>query len=60
MSEISAEVLEKVKETAKDNRLSCTAARKIGAGLGVPLHQIGDACDELGIKIHSCELGCFK
>jgi hypothetical protein len=54
------ELLEKVKAAAKDNRISCTVARKMGEELGVPLHRVGEACDELGIKIHACELGCFK
>lgn len=54
------ELLQKVKEAAKDNRMSCTVARKVGEELGVPLRQVGDACDELGIKIYACELGCFK
>jgi hypothetical protein len=60
MSKPTQEVLDKVKEAAKDNRISCTVARKIGADLGVPLAMIGSACDELKIKIFGCELGCFK
>lgn len=54
------ELLQKVREAATDNRISCTVARKVGAELEVPLRQVGDACDELGIKIFACELGCFK
>lgn len=60
MSKPTEEVLKKVKEASKDKRISCTVARKVGGELGVPLRQIGDACDELGIKIFACELGCFK
>ncbi|MHB8842458.1 MAG: hypothetical protein ACYC56_11865 [Candidatus Aquicultor sp.] len=54
------ELLQKIKAASKDNRISCTVARKVGDELGVPLRQVGDACDELGIKIFACELGCFK
>lgn len=60
MNELTEEILKKVEEAAKDRRLSCTRARKVGEELNVPLRLIGDACDELGIKIHACELGCFR
>jgi len=61
LMEISKEkLLQKVQEAAMDNRISCTVARKVGEELGVPLRRVGDACDELGIKIYACELGCFK
>lgn len=60
MTQPSAEVMEKIKAAANDNRISCTQARKVGEELGISLKVIGQACDDLGIKIHGCELGCFK
>ncbi len=60
MSKLTEEVLKKVEQASKDKRISCTAARKVGEEMGVPLRTIGDACDELSIKIYACELGCFK
>lgn len=60
MSKLAEDILKKVQEASKDKRLSCTAARKVGEELGIPLRQVGEACDELGIKIFACELGCFK
>jgi hypothetical protein len=59
MSEIAPEVLEAVKKAAKEGRISCTAARKLAEELKVPVRAIGDAANELSIKIKSCELGCF-
>jgi len=59
VADISQELLEAVKETAKDNRLSCTAARKLAQELNVPVKLIGQAADQLNIKIAACELGCF-
>lgn len=53
------ELKKKLEETARDGGISCTAARKVAKDLGVPLREIGKVCDELNIKIHSCELGCF-
>jgi len=60
MSNLTEEVLKKVEEASKDKRISCTSARKVAGELGVAVRTVGDACDELGIKIHACELGCFK
>lgn len=49
-----------VLKEAKDGRISCTAARKLARELQVSPREIGDACNRLKIKIHACELGCFK
>ena len=53
-------IREAVLKTAVNGRLSCTAARKVAAELQVSPGKIGEACNQLKIKIHSCELGCFK
>ncbi|MBS3909109.1 MAG: hypothetical protein KGZ93_05735 [Actinobacteria bacterium] len=60
MDKPTLEVLKRVEEAATDKRISCTVARKVAEDLGVPARMVGDACDELGVKIHACELGCFK
>lgn len=59
MSEINQDVLDAVRQAAKDGRLTCTEARKMARDLKVALRIIGKAADELEIKIKSCELGCF-
>lgn len=59
MSDLPKEVLEKVKEAAEDSKLSCPKARKLAKDLKVSPNLIGEACDELNIKIKDCELGCF-
>ena len=59
MPDISQELLEAIRKTAKDNRLSCTAARKLAKELDVPVKLIGQGADQLNIKIAACELGCF-
>ncbi|MFZ5650201.1 MAG: hypothetical protein ACOY4I_05050 [Bacillota bacterium] len=53
------EIREAVLKVARDGRLSCTAARKLAGELKVGLKDIGEACNQLKIKIHACELGCF-
>jgi len=51
--------LEKVKELSKEGRLSCTDARKLAMEHEIPLNKMADLCNETGIKINACELGCF-
>ncbi len=50
---------QRLKESARDERLSCTLARKIAEELDVPYKEVGEAADRLKIKIKNCELGCF-
>ena len=40
--------------------LSCSEASKLSQEHGISLKEIGEACNEHGIKIIECELGCFK
>ena len=39
--------------------INCKAGLDIANELGIPPKAIGDACNELGIKIGNCQLGCF-
>lgn len=43
-----------------NGRISCKAACDIADETGVSQRDIGRLIDELHIKIHSCQLGCFK
>lgn len=47
-------------EKAKDKKLPCKLAFKISEENNVPLKEIGNMANELGIKIIECQLGCFK
>jgi len=48
-----------LKEGSVDGKVSCPRARKIAEDLSVPLKEVGDAANELKIKITDCGLGCF-
>lgn len=56
---IDQKVLDRVKAAAEDGRLTCPKARRIADELGVPAKVVGQACNELKIKISGCVLGCF-
>ncbi|HUT34199.1 MAG TPA: hypothetical protein VNE39_12010 [Planctomycetota bacterium] len=48
-----------LRRRAKDGPLPCAAAFAIAEELGIPRIRVGQAADELGIKITACQLGCF-
>ena len=54
------EVKEAIELAAKDGRLTCHDARQLAERLGVDYRKVGRACNELGVKIKACELGCFE
>lgn len=50
---------EKIRNAARDGRITCALLRKIAEEAGVTYKSAGKAADELKIKIKNCELGCF-
>ncbi len=48
--------------TQSDGRriLSCADALMLAAELGLSAAEIGRICNEQGIRISNCQLGCFK
>jgi len=42
-----------------EKRLPCAVAFKIARDLDVPLAEVGRTCNELGIKVVGCQIGCF-
>jgi LAO/AO transport system kinase len=53
------EIEEVLKKSSVEGRITCSDARKIAEGLGVPYKEVGKIANELKIKIKDCELGCF-
>ncbi len=53
------ELVAKLKEQCPNGKISCTEARKFAAERKIDLARMGELCDEAGIKIYGCELGCF-
>jgi hypothetical protein len=44
----------------KDNKISCKTALELSSEEQVAPSLIGEICDELGVRIVACQLGCFK
>ncbi|MFC2040467.1 hypothetical protein ACFLTW_04770 [Chloroflexota bacterium] len=56
---MSAEMEAKIQEELVDGRLPCARAFLIAKQLKVRPRTVGEATDKMGIKIASCQLGCF-
>lgn len=54
------EVARAVRAAAEEGRLPCARALELARQLEVSPARVGEWADRLGIKIVSCQLGCFK
>jgi len=53
--------LEKVfAEAGITQAITCPQAFDLSKKHGIPMADIGKFCNTSGIKIHGCQLGCFK
>lgn len=52
-------ILAAADETNGKTRLPCAQAFKLAAEFGVTPAEIGRVCNEQGIRISGCQLGCF-
>ena len=48
-----------LKEIATDGRITCEDVWQFADDNGITKSEMGKACDDLGIRINSCQLGCF-
>ena len=58
-NELYQAVLEKAHKEGDSLRLQCAAAFSIASKRGVNIADVGQACNDQGIKIAKCQLGCF-
>jgi hypothetical protein len=56
---MSTELDDKIRESLTNGRLPCAVAFKIAKELGISVHEVGEVCNNLRIKVSSCQLGCF-
>jgi hypothetical protein len=53
------QVKQEVEKAAIEKVLTCHDARALAEKLGVDYIVVGKACNEVGVKVRVCELGCF-
>ncbi|MFH0941808.1 MAG: hypothetical protein V1823_02130 [Chloroflexota bacterium] len=59
-AEAPSGLTEAVKASLYDGYLPCATAFEIAKRLEVPLVAVGNAADDLGVRVVNCQLGCFK
>lgn len=59
-AEAPQEVTAAIKASLADGYLPCGSAFEIAQNLKVPLVAVGNVADDLGIRVTSCQLGCFQ
>lgn len=57
--EKSNELRERILFEADGLKLNCKKAFILAAEVGVPISDVGKTCNEIGVKIVGCQLGCF-
>ncbi|MEW6334656.1 MAG: hypothetical protein AB1558_10330, partial [Thermodesulfobacteriota bacterium] len=56
---IPAEIASALEKTAEGGKIDCKALWTIAKQLGVGRKSLSAACEALGLKIRSCQLGTF-
>ena len=56
---VDAKLAGELRRRAPERRLPCAVALEIAEALGVAPVEVGQAANELGLKIVECQLGCF-
>jgi hypothetical protein len=54
------ELRDVIKSQAVEGKVSCKAMLDLAEKAETPSQQIGEICNELDIKVGTCQLGCFK
>jgi LAO/AO transport system kinase len=53
------DLIEKIKSESRNGKISCRQALRLASEKDVSPKELGSLLDELGIKIATCQLGCF-
>ncbi|HPL63753.1 MAG TPA: hypothetical protein PK587_08300 [Syntrophales bacterium] len=56
---VAPELESEIRKSLQNGKLTCAAAWEISKRLRIPKIKISSACEKLGIKISSCQLGAF-
>lgn len=59
LMELKREIIERIAMKCPDGEITCRKAFQLADELGITLRQMGEALNQLKIKITGCQLGCF-
>ena len=52
-------LIEKIKASSKDGKITCAAAQQFARDNGIAMNKMKTFVDVVGLKVQSCQLGCF-
>jgi len=58
--EVAAELKGAIDAQVEDGKITCKSIWEIAAELSIPKLHVAKAVEALGLKIRSCQLGCFR
>ncbi len=56
---LTEEQKKEIRASVVDGKLPCARAFQLSVELKISLKEIGKFCNEDGIKVKNCQLGCF-
>jgi len=54
------ELRDSIQRAAENGRVPCRALLELARRAEVPPREVGRLCDEMGLHISECQLGCFR
>jgi len=58
--EMLEEIMKRTFKEGEKIRLPCAEALRLAGRYGISPRKIGELCNERGIRISRCQLGCFQ
>jgi hypothetical protein len=59
VAKVTDEMMDAIRAKAVDGKVTCPVLRKFAEDTGVPYKVAGTAADMAGVRVGSCDLGCF-
>ncbi len=56
---MNSDLEKKIQDSLVDGKLPCPVAFKIAKDFKITPKEVGEVCNQLQIRIRSCQLGCF-
>jgi hypothetical protein len=53
------ELIAKLRGCAQENKITCAAAQQFARDNGLAMNRMKPLLDYVGLKVKSCQLGCF-
>jgi hypothetical protein len=52
-------ILDRIKSESKSGKIACRKALMLAVEMDLSPKELGDLLNEVGVKVSTCQLGCF-